>query len=538
MVRFLLALASTLSLAHAGVDHSTVLPENAEVLGHPPVALATSPWWVFLQDRPADRSLDAPDARSLSEDCLERREQRGRLGSTGDWDRPLEEKALQQVLDSGVELRRISRWLNALSVEATEQQLARLRSLDVVRELRPLARGERILPSEEHPPLPASRDLSYGPSLDQLAEIDVPRVHEAGYDGSGVTVLMLDTGYYKEHEALHAEQVIAEWDFINEDGETQNEEGDSPSQHNHGTLTWSALGGSSAGNLYGPAHGASFLLAKTEDVTSETPVEEDNYIAALEWGEALGADVSSGSLGYIAWYDFEDLNGLTAPITLAVDQAVALGMVVCVSAGNYRADDWGHINTPSDAFHCISVGAVDENNEIAWFSSPGPTFDGRIKPEVTARGLGTVCAGIDSPTHYRTAGGTSLSCPLVAGGVALILQAHPGWGPEAVREALLTTADNSDSPNNDVGWGRVAVGSAIEYTRAPQDLVAQVEGNSLRLTWSAGVGAGYEVRVSPQPWGPFDTVLAETVDTEYLHVEALAGGQLFYQVRARGLELE
>jgi len=505
---------------------------------------AVEPVWVLLRDRGPEVETDRGAALVAAAEALpvrtqERRRLRSSLATAGEWDLPPSPNYRQQVLATGASLRHESRWLNAFSVMATPDQQRQLAGLPFVLEVRPVARGTRApLPrAEALPPSgPAGRLLDYGASFAQLDEIDVPRVHEAGLNGAGVVVLMLDTGYYTDHEALPEAQVLAEWDFINNDNETQNQPGDAPDQHNHGTLTLSALGGSFPGQIYGPAWGASFLLAKTEDVTSETPVEEDHYIAALEWGELLGADVASGSLGYIDWYTIGDLDGQTAPTCAAVNQAVALGMVVCVSAGNERNSDWGHIVTPADATGAIAVGAVNSANVIASFSSPGPTADGRIKPEVCARGVSTVCAGIDAPDHYRTASGTSLSCPLVGGSVALVIQAHPDWTPGQVREALLNTADRAATPDNDFGWGRIRTGQAIEYTRAPLELGITLEGSAIRLVWQAGVGSGYRVFGAPEPGGPWN-LLAETQATTWLHADALSNSRLCYRVTSAGTVL-
>ena len=145
--------------------------------------------------------------------------------------------------------------------------------------------------------------IDYGNAQEQLDQINIPMAHNAGYFGQGVTVLMLDTGYNLDHPVFDSLNVIAEWDFINEDSITKNENGqDVLSQHNHGTATFSALGGYAPGSLIGPAFKANFLLAKTEIESQEIELEEDNYVRALEWGEALGADIASSSLGYTDWY--------------------------------------------------------------------------------------------------------------------------------------------------------------------------------------------------------------------------------------------
>ncbi len=214
-----------------------------------------------------------------------------------------------------------------------------------------------------------------------------------------------------------------------------------------------------------------FLLAKTEDETSESIVEEDNYVAALEWGEQNGADVASSSLAYLDWYSYCDMDGNTGVTTKAVDIAVSLGMVCVISAGNWGTVSpppnpcdtlYYYISAPADADSVIAVGAVNRDGIIASFSSHGPTYDGRIKPEVCARGVSTWCTNPNS-NSYRTARGTSFSAPLVGGAAAVIISAHPDWTPMQVREALMMTADQSDDPDNDYGYGIIDVMAAIGY---------------------------------------------------------------------------
>ncbi|MBT3251600.1 MAG: S8 family serine peptidase [Candidatus Marinimicrobia bacterium] len=370
---------------------------------------------------------------------------------------------INEILDIGGKLRTTSKWLNAISMSVNPDIINQLAGLTFVDRVDLVFHGKRI-------PIDTAADLNiqpnsnnrveYGDSFGQLDQINAIAAHDAGYKGQGVLVLMLDTGYYKDHEAMPGERIITEWDFINNDGETQNEPTDPESAHNHGTYTTTTLGGAFEGQLYGPAYEAEFLLAKTEDVGQEEPIEEDWYVAGLEWGELLGADVASSSLGYIDWYTFDDLDGETAVTTIAVTIAIENGMTVTTAAGNYGENG---IIAPADAFDVITCGAVNVDGEIAGFSSHGPTADGRIKPDVCAQGVNTYCANIDGPSSYRTANGTSLSTPLVGGAVAIILSARPNWTPYMIREALMMTADNVDNPDNQYGWGTIDIMAAIDY---------------------------------------------------------------------------
>ena len=422
--------------------------------------------WIFFNDKTESEST--PD--NVFQKTLDNLDNRTRMRRSkvrhfslvDNRDIPVPQDYIDEIKYTGVIIRTVSKWLNAVSVSGTIEQLRSISDFPFVKKIDPVYGGKRKSPVQRSL-LKSSTEpgrSDYGPSYNQLDQINVIAAHEAGYTGAGVRVLMLDTGYYTDHEAIHEEQVIAEWDFINNDGETQNEEGDPDSQHNHGTYTLSALGGRFDGELYGPAYEAEFLLAKTEDVSQEVPIEEDQYVAGLEWGESLGADIASSSLGYIDWYEFEDLDGMTAVTTIAVNTAIENGMVVVTAVGNSGA---GGIVVPADAENVIACGAVDSDGNIASFSSQGPTADGRIKPEVCALGVSTYCAGVNSTSAYRYENGTSLATPLVAGAAACVLQAHPDWTPQQVREAFMMTASDPENPDNQYGWGIIDVIEAINY---------------------------------------------------------------------------
>ena len=240
------------------------------------------------------------------------------------------------------------------------------------------------------------------------------------------------------------------------------------SGHPHGTQVLSVIGAYKEGALIGPAYGAEYLLARTEDVASETPVEEDYWIAGVEWADTMGADIVSTSLGYNIWdegtgedYTYEDLDGNTARITIAADWAVERGITVICAAGNEGNDPWHYALFPSDGDSVIAVGAVNPDGSPATFSSRGPTADGRIKPDVAAPGVDVLIA-VSAPDSYALSRGTSYAAPLTAGVAALLLQAHPEWGPMDVREALRRSGDHALGPDNNVGWGVINAEAAMD----------------------------------------------------------------------------
>jgi len=436
-------------------------------------------WWVFFADKGPRAQDDARllgQARAFSPDVWARRARGGGAAMPDIHDAPLWEPYVDAAGEYGT-LRHRSRWLNAVSMRLSPSGRDAVAALPFVREVRPVAVAHRasigppVGPVSEirHRPIDSrGRDLLYGASLGQLTEIDVPPVHALGFTGNRVRFMMLDTGFRKDHEAFAQSHILDAWDFVFGDGEVQNEPDDAENQHNHGTSTWGAAGGFAPDVCIGPGYGATFVLAKTEDIRSETRAEEDNYVAALEMADALGVVLTSASLNYVCFdddfcYEYEDKDGDTAVITRAVDIAASRGILCVNSQGNY-GQGVGTLGTPADADSMVAVGAVDSLNQITGFSASGPTYDGRTKPEVVARGLSTFCPHASAVDAYTHTSGTSLSTPLVSGATALLLEAHPEWGPMDAREALLQTADRADAPDNQYGWGRISAASAIEWT--------------------------------------------------------------------------
>ena len=423
--------------------------------------------WVFFEDKELNKKSLNFMLNEVSNKLhykTKKRRSKVRSSSMVDIrDIPVSRENIEEIQSTGAIICMESKWLNAVSISASFEQISAMSNLFCVKNIIPVRRGKRKIPNQSHRNFKLNRttQIDYGESHDQLDQINVIDAHSSGYTGQGIRILILDTGYLKDHEAIPNDQIVGEWDFVNNDGETQNEDGDPVTQHKHGTQTLSILGGRIEGTLYGSAYESEFLLGKTEDESQENPIEEDWYVAGLEWGEENGAEIVSSSLGYIDWYSQEDLNGTTAIITLAVNTAIENGMVVVTAVGNSGSDG---IVAPADAFNVIACGAVNLEGNIAPYSSNGPTSDGRIKPEVCARGVNTFCAGVSNTSAYGYENGTSFSTPLVAGAVACILQAHPDWTPEQIREALLETASNSNSPDNQYGWGIINVEEAIDYT--------------------------------------------------------------------------
>jgi subtilisin family serine protease len=439
--------------------------------------------WVFFRDRgtwneagPARESALADAARRITPRALARRAKAARErteNGTGtgpapaalldDRDLPPDPAYVAAVAERGGAIRTRSSWLNAVSVAAPAESLARIQALPFVAEIRPVARESRDDTPGEDAVSDAGGDFDAGLSFLQIDMLHIPEAHALGYHGEGVVICVLDSGFELDHESLRQLTVRDQRDFVNgDDDPSYDPRTDLPSQSSHGTAVLSTIAGYMPGKLIGPAYRAEYLLGKTERIGSELPVEEDYWCAGIEWAEAEGADIVTSSLTYHAWYHWRDLDGRTAVATRAANLALSRGVLVVNAIGNEGPKE-GSIGAPADAPGAISVGAVNGIGNLAGFSSVGPTYDRRVKPDVVAPGVGVLTAKARTYDQYARASGTSFSAPLVAGCAALVLSAHPDWGPEAVRDALAMSASRAERPDNQYGWGIVNARDAVLY---------------------------------------------------------------------------
>ena len=442
--------------------------------------------WVFFSDKGSSRESEPRSAMYQIPAGTRIRRQHAQGCAVNAFDLPVFQPYIDEILRLGAVLGTTSRWLNGISADVPEGIIPKIRQLPYVKSIEPVATYRRQYPlsySEKNIQNRAPGRLvdttgateSYGMAAAQIQQIQVNKLHDRGYHGEGVTIAVLDSGFDLSHEAFRNINVLAQYDFVNDDSETSDEPPeDDIGQDDHGTEVLSIIAGNSPGKLVGVAYAARYLLAKTERVsykglTFEQEIEEDWWVAGLEWAELNGADVVSSSLGYSDWYSYRDMNGATAKTTVAANIAVQKGVAVVVSAGNEgKSRNWPYITAPADGFDVLAVGAVNYMGEIADFSSIGPTYDGRIKPDVVAMGENTCVVEPESVNGYLKANGTSMATPLVAGTLAILRQALPDLKkPEDLVKLLKYTASRALSPDNRYGWGIINAEAAFRFATFP-----------------------------------------------------------------------
>lgn len=317
--------------------------------------------------------------------------------------------------------------------------------------------------------------INYGQAYNQAHMISVDALHNLGFSGQGMMIAILDAGFYHVDQISGFDslwlnnRILGTRDF-NIPG--NNVFGDD--MHTHGTSVLSTMGANLPGQMVGTAPHASFWLIRTEVADYEALIEEYNWAGGAEFADSLGADVINSSLGYTEFdnpaynHTYADLDGNTTPVTRAADLATSRGIIVVNSAGNEGGSAWQYVGAPADGDSVFSIGAVDASGFYASFSSTGPTFDGRIKPDVTAQGQGTtVIAGWGGVTQGS---GTSFSSPVMAGAMACLWQSAPALSAQHLRDAVRNTASKATSPDNLYGYGIPNMMNAMLMLSAPSNL--------------------------------------------------------------------
>ena len=420
------------------------------------------------------------DIVCLSPTALEMRQERGIVIDSLDY--AVSPVYLDSVKAMGAKVIHTSRWMNGATIEASYQFMDAIKQCSFVDTfyLTRIDDNSTNFPSVSLRKREAvSEEAIDKPGSDQqINQLNLLPLHQLGFKGKGIRIGVADGGFYNANTlaSLPHDQWLGYTDLTDDKDDIFSSSG------NHGSLCLSAIvahkevsDGTSVGTFTysGTATDAAYYLFKTEEHSTESPKEIDNWVAAIEMADSLGLHIVSTSLGYTTFDDeqfnfaYSDMDGLTSRGALASRIAARKGMLLVTAMGNDGARAWKYLSTPADADSILSVGAVNKDRAIANFSSFGPTADGRVKPEVCAMGEGT---SLINPSNdaVMSGNGTSFACPLIAGMAASLWSALPTATNMEIRELIIRSCDRYQLPHEQYGYGIPDAWEA--YTSATTDL--------------------------------------------------------------------
>lgn len=421
----------------------------------------TKYWVQFTDKNNSPYSIDKPE-EYLSPKAIERRK-RHEI-AIDESDLPVNPAYLSEIRKAGGVIYTTTKWFNAATVYMpNDQTLNKIKALPFVKNTERVGRYAKPRPKRSRPkkrdnnPNYEQYDEHYGLGKNQIQMLNGDLIHNMGYDGEGMIIAVLDGGFSNVDimpffDSLRTNNRILEgWDMVDNDDYYYE-------SSSHGSQVLSTMGANLPGLLVGTAPGATYVCLKTEDVRSELRIEEDNWVAGAEYADSIGADVINSSLGYttfnIDWmsHKYEDMNGETSRATIGADIAASKGILVVVSAGNEGSGRWKYMGAPADGKDVFAIGGLNRNGDRVSFSSQGPTADGRVKPNVMARGGQSVVGSLYS-YDVDSVNGTSFASPIMAGMVASLWQAFPEKSNKEIMKAIEESSSNYDTPNGKLGHG-------------------------------------------------------------------------------------
>lgn len=425
-------------------------------------------------------SLNNPSAY-LSQRAIDRRARYSIAIDSSDL--PVTPRYIDSVRLAGtVTVLNASKWLNSVSIQTNDANaLARINSFSFVRSVSGAAlrtnnsaasidkfeieRQEQNLSQLKEEGI-TSDFFNYGSSFAQVHIHNGEFLHNIGLRGQNMIIGMLDAGFnnYLSVKALDSaranNQILDVYDFVAKDNSVNEDAA-------HGMECFSTIAANIPGQFVGTAPKSNFYLFRTEDASSEYPVEEHNWVCGAERVDSAGGDVISSSLGYntfdapltAASHSYADMNGNTTVAATGADLAAKKGILVVNAAGNEGASSWKYIVTPADGDSVLAVGAVSTAGVIGNFSSYGPSSDGQVKPDVASVGVATVVAFPGN--SIGTSNGTSFACPNMAGLTTCLWQGFPEFNNMKIIDALRKSGSKASNPDDRVGYGIPDVKKAL-----------------------------------------------------------------------------
>ena len=426
--------------------------------------------WVYFKDKPNTNVYINNPLTMLTQRAIDRRVAQNIAIDISDV--PIFQSYIDQITTSnGIEVKAKSKWLNCIHVRGLQTNINLLQLFSFVDRIdfanhslntAKLASVQKMKFSPINKIKNTSINFDYGNSNNQIQMLNGHLLHQLNYTGSGKIIAVLDSGFPNVNTAQPFQrlitngQILGGYDYVNKSANFY-------AGNSHGTLVLSLIGGYKEGELIGTAPDASYYLFITEDAVSsfpysENPVEESNWVEAAEEADRLGVDIITSSLGYFGYdnpnysHTYSDMTGNAAFASKGANIAFNKGIIVVASAGNEGQATEPHIGVPAEALNVIAIGAVASNRSYASFSSIGPSFDQRVKPDLVAQGQNPYFSNT-SGTIVNNSSGTSFSCPITAGMIACLWQALPTKTNQQIKQLLIQSADKFSTPTNQLGYG-------------------------------------------------------------------------------------
>jgi hypothetical protein len=483
----------------------------------------------FTDKNNSPYSIENPQ-EFLSQRAIERRERYNI--AIDEYDLPVNPQYLEGVAAVGVQLINPTKWLNGVTIYTNDP--SRLDLIDYLPYVKSIRKNVVKSENKTFPEIydqfslnkpfgmnevleelksgfkagSSVNSLNYGEGFNQIDMIGGIALHDAGYMGQGMVIAVLDGGFYATDgmdafDSLYLNnRILGTRDFVG--GGTNVYQGST-----HGTAVLSTMGANLPGQLVGTAPEASYWLFRTEDTGTEYTIEEYNWASGAEYADSIGADVINSSLSYKTFdeplYDhtYAEMDGNTAPSTIAADMAASRGMVIVNSAGNDGGSStWPYVGAPADGDSVFSIGAVDADGQYVYFSSIGPTADGRVKPNFMAQGASTVVASTNGGT--ATSSGTSFSSPISAGITACLWQANPTMNNMEILNSIQLSGSMASNPDNQMGFGIPNFGLAnLILSGFNTDLVSETN----------------DIDIYPNPFYDELKIVYNSADTQQVSIE-------------------
>ncbi|MGV9004699.1 S8 family serine peptidase [Flavobacterium sp.] len=429
--------------------------------------------WVYFNDKPEAQFFLENPLSELSQRSLDRRQNQGIVLSVED--APIYQPYVDQISTAtGITVKAHSKWLNCVHVRGELPDIQALINFSFVNHIRYANFSLNNKNASPHifqtlnQQAGIQSNFNYGNSTNQIQMLNAQTLHQHNYTGQGKIIAVLDSGFLNVDSTLPFQRlfdnnlVLGGYNFVSQNTDVY-------SLHNHGTNTLSCMGAFVDGQLVGTAPDASYYLYVTEDVSSENPVEESYWVQAAEEADRVGTDIISTSLGYFEYdnpnytYQYDNLTGDFAFASQGANIAFSKGMIIVASAGNTGGSSNPHINVPAEATNVLAVGAVAADEIYAVFSSVGPSFDGRIKPDVMAQGVQATIA--NTMGQVTSASGTSFACPIMAGAIASFWSAIPWATNQQIIDFVKQSADRFLTPDEQYGYGIPDFGTALSMAQ-------------------------------------------------------------------------